>query len=154
MRRAPAVFLATVAAGLLAQRTGAADDHAYWEQRLPNLENPAQGVRPKVRARATDANLIALAQAGFGGVEVGIDWSLPPAQAREQLHELLQTARRVGLQLDLAPGGAQPYQRFNLQHGCRATPPWLLSRRHEWRYMPVVTPLCWIRAPRSISRAG
>ena len=110
MRRAPAVFLATVAAGLLAQRTGAADDHAYWEQRLPNLENPAQGVRPKVRARATDANLIALAQAGFGGVEVGIDWSLPPAQAREQLHELLQTARRVGLQLDLAPGGAQPYQ--------------------------------------------
>jgi hypothetical protein len=110
MRRAPTVLLAAAVAGLLAHRAGAADDRAYWEQRLPNLENPSRAVRPKARARATEANLVALAQAGFGGVEVGIDWSVPPVQAREQLHQLLQTARRVGLQLDLAPGGAQPYQ--------------------------------------------
>ena len=113
MRKAPATLSAALAACLLPHFAGAADvaeDRAYWAQRFPNLEDPSPAVRPKVRARATQANVIALAKAGFGGAEVGIDWSLPPTQAREQLHQLLQTARRVGLQLDLSPGGAQPYQ--------------------------------------------
>ena len=103
MRRTSITRFAAVVAGLLPLFTSAHDV-------ADNLQNPSPAVRPKVRTRATEADLVALAHAGFGGAEVFIDWRLRPEQTREQLHQLLQVARHLSLQLDLSPGGSQPYQ--------------------------------------------
>jgi len=62
-----------------------------------------------VRTRADQKNIEALAAAGFGSAEIGIDFRGDPTWVRPALRELLETSRRVGIYVDLAPGGGQPY---------------------------------------------
>jgi hypothetical protein len=88
----------------------AAADEPYWRQSFPQLADPVPDFRPKVRSRAVGQNLQALAAAGFGGVEIGIDFRAEPQVAQQELHEQLQEAQRLGIHLDLAPGGSQPYE--------------------------------------------
>jgi hypothetical protein len=85
-------------------------DEPYWRQAFPQLAEPTAEFRPKARSRATGHNLEALAAAGFGGVEIGIDFRAEPQIAQQELHEQLQEAQRLGLHLDLAPGGSQPFE--------------------------------------------
>ena len=73
------------------------------------MREPTADSRPKVRTRADQKNIEALAAAGFGSAEIGIDFRGDPTSERAALRALLQTSRRVGLHLDLAPGGGQPY---------------------------------------------
>jgi hypothetical protein len=88
----------------------AAADEPYWSQQLPQLADPTSEFRPKARSRPEGRNLEALAAAGFGGVEIGIDFRAEPQVAQQELHEQLQEAQRLGIHLDLAPGGSQPYE--------------------------------------------
>ena len=78
--------------------------------RFAGLRAPSRDVRLKVRARPDTASLAALAAAGFGSVELGVNFVAGASAARETLHSALQTAHRLGLGVDLSPGGAQPYQ--------------------------------------------
>jgi hypothetical protein len=88
----------------------AAADEPYWRQVFPQLADPPAQFRPKARSRADDHNLEALAAAGFGGVEIGVDFRSEPSVAQRALHEQLLEAQRLGIHLDLAPGGSQPYE--------------------------------------------
>jgi hypothetical protein len=87
----------------------AAADQSDWPQLISHLQQPPIEFRLKARTAPASANLEALAAAGFGGAEIGVDFRTPPAQARQELADLLATGRRVHIQVDLAPGGAQPY---------------------------------------------
>jgi hypothetical protein len=105
------LLLAALAAVRVAQ--GDAVDSAnapYWHQSFPQLADPPAEFRPKVRSRPGIENLQALAAAGFGGVELGIDFVAGPEIARQELHDQLHEAQRLGIHLDLAPGGSQPYE--------------------------------------------
>jgi alpha-L-rhamnosidase len=97
-----ACLLITVA---LCAPTGAAESPQW----LPVSRDPPVNVRPKVRSRPSEQNLVALADAGFGSVELGVDFRASPEVARTELQALLAAARRVDVQIDLAPGGGQPY---------------------------------------------
>jgi hypothetical protein len=88
----------------------AGSDEPYWQQSLPQLADPTPQFRPKVRSPPVVQNLAALAAAGFGGVEIGIDFRAEPQIAQQELHGQLQAAQRLGIHLDLAPGGSQPYE--------------------------------------------
>jgi hypothetical protein len=81
----------------------------FWQTTYPHLLEPTADSRPKARTRATERNIEALAAAGFGSAEIGIDFRGDPSSVRPALHALLETSRRVGLHIDLAPGGGQPY---------------------------------------------
>jgi hypothetical protein len=87
----------------------AADESGYWQQHFPNLREPTADSRPKVRSRADRSAIEALAAAGFGSAEIGIDFRSDPQTARPALRDLLVSAQRTGLHIDLAPGGSQPY---------------------------------------------
>jgi hypothetical protein len=87
----------------------AADTSEYWQQHFPNLREPTADSRPKVRSRADRSAIEALAAAGFGSAEIGIDFRSDPHTARPALRELLVSAQRTGVRVDLAPGGSQPY---------------------------------------------
>jgi hypothetical protein len=87
----------------------AADESGYWQRHFPNLREPTADFRPKVRSRADRSAIEALAPAGFGGVEIGIDFRSDPQTARPALRDLLESAQRAGVHIDLAPGGGQPY---------------------------------------------
>jgi hypothetical protein len=63
-----------------------------------------------VRTRPDSASLAALAAAGFGSAELGVNFAAGAGRAQETLHSALQTAHRLGLGVDLSPGGGQPYQ--------------------------------------------
>jgi hypothetical protein len=76
---------------------------------LPVSRDPPINVRPKVRSRASEQNLVTLAEAGFGGVEVGVNFHADSKDAQATLDSLLAAASRLGVQIDLAPGGGQPY---------------------------------------------
>jgi alpha-L-rhamnosidase len=86
-----------------------ADDSDFWHSTYPHLREPTADSRPKVRTRADQKNIEALAAAGFGSAEIGIDFRADPTLARPALRALLETSHNVGLHLDLAPGGGQPY---------------------------------------------
>jgi hypothetical protein len=86
-----------------------ADVGDFWQSTFPHLREPTADSRPKVRTRADQGNIEALAAAGFGSAEIGIDFRADPTLARPALRALLETSRRVGLHVDLAPGGGQPY---------------------------------------------
>jgi hypothetical protein len=88
----------------------AATDAQYWQQSFPELIDPSPDFRPKVRSRPVEGNLEALAAAGFGAVEVGIDFRAAPEAAQKALRDQLLQAQRLGIHLDLAPGGSQPYE--------------------------------------------
>jgi hypothetical protein len=88
----------------------AAANEPYWRQSFPQLADPTPEFRPKVRSRPQGHTLEALAAAGFGGVEIGLDFRAEPQVAQQELHEQLQEAQRRGIHLDLAPGGSQPYE--------------------------------------------
>ena len=83
-----------------------AGDSPSW---LPVSADPPIDARPKARSMPLEPNLVALADSGFGGVEVGVDFRAPPEVARAHLQSLLATANRLHLSIDLAPGGSQPY---------------------------------------------
>jgi hypothetical protein len=100
-------WLLCVAASLSKAHT--ADEPAYWQQHFPNLREPTADFRPKVRTRADHDNIEALAAAGFGSAEIGVDFRADPQAARPALRALLDFAHREGLHIDLAPGGPQPY---------------------------------------------
>jgi alpha-L-rhamnosidase len=86
-----------------------ADVSDFWQSTYPNLREPTADSRPKVRTGADQKNIEALAAAGFGSAEIGTDFRADPTVVRPALRALLETARRVGLHVDLAPGGGQPY---------------------------------------------
>jgi hypothetical protein len=86
-----------------------ADVSDFWQSTYPQLREPTSDSRPKVRTRADQKNIEALAAAGFGSAEIGIDFRGDPTLVRSALRALLETSRRVGLHVDLAPGGGQPY---------------------------------------------
>ena len=86
-----------------------ADVNDFWQTAYPHLREPTADSRPKVRTRADQKNIEALAAAGFGSAEIGIDFRGDPTLVRAAVRTLLETSRRVGLQVDLAPGGGQPY---------------------------------------------
>ena len=86
-----------------------ADVSDFWQSTYPHLREPTADSRPKVRTRADQKNIEALAAAGFGSAEIGIDFRGDPTLVRPALGALLETSRRVGLHVDLAPGGGQPY---------------------------------------------
>ena len=86
-----------------------ADAADFWQGTYPHLREPTADSRPKARTRADQKNMEALAAAGFGSAEIGIDFRADPNSVRPDLRALLETARRVGLHVDLAPGGGQPY---------------------------------------------
>jgi hypothetical protein len=86
-----------------------ADVSDFWQSTYPNLREPTADSRPKVRTRPDQKNIEALAAAGFGSAEIGTDFRADPTLVRPALRALLETARRVGLHVDLAPGGGQPY---------------------------------------------
>jgi hypothetical protein len=88
----------------------AATEAQYWQQSFPELVDPSPDFRPKVRSRPMEGNLEALAAAGFGAVEVGIDFRAAPEVAQKALRDQLLQAQRLGIHLDLAPGGSQPYE--------------------------------------------
>jgi hypothetical protein len=96
-------------AAALASAVQAADESAYWQQHFPTLREPTADSRPKVRTRADRSTIEALAAAGFGSAEIGIDFRADPNAARPALRDLLESAERAGLHIDLAPGGSQPY---------------------------------------------
>jgi hypothetical protein len=85
-------------------------DISYWQQAFPQLVDPPASDGPKARSRPSVGNLEALAQAGFSGAEFGVDLRAEPQVARKKLHELLEAAQRLGMRIDLAPGGSQPYE--------------------------------------------
>jgi hypothetical protein len=87
----------------------AGDESGYWQQHFPNLREPTADSRPKVRSHADRSAIEALAAAGFGSAEIGIDFRSDPQTARPALRELLISAQRTGIHIDLAPGGSQPY---------------------------------------------
>ena len=68
------------------------------DQALTRHAEPARG------------NLEALAAAGFGAVEFGIDFRAQPRAAQKALHDQLLLAQHLGIHVDLAPGGSQPYE--------------------------------------------
>jgi alpha-L-rhamnosidase len=103
-----AILMATAVLAEVAP-AGAADE-PYWQQSFPQLADPTPEFRPKVRSRPQGHNLEALAAAGFGGVEIGLDFRAEPQVAQQELHAQLQEAQRLGMHLDLAPGGSQPYE--------------------------------------------
>ena len=88
----------------------AADDVDFWQKNYPELREPRRDVLPKVRTRGKIENIEAIAAAGFGAAEVGVDFRSPPAEVRAALQALLESGRRSGVAIDLAPGGSQPYQ--------------------------------------------
>jgi len=101
----PLAFLAAVHAA-----HGDAGDAPYWKQSLAQFADPPAQFRPKVRSRPAIENLQALAAAGFGSVELGIDFAAGPAIAQQELHAQALEAQRLAIHLDLAPGGSQPYE--------------------------------------------
>jgi alpha-L-rhamnosidase len=100
----PFLLLATISVPALCAE--AAD---FWQSTYPHLLDPTADSRPKARTRADQKNIEALSAAGFGSAEVGIDFRGAPSAVRPALRALLETAHRVGLHVDLAPGGGQPY---------------------------------------------
>src|ERR1700685_1959737 len=99
----PLLVCAKIAApGLCAEVTD------FWQSTYPHLLEPTADSRPKVRTRADPKNIESLAAVGFGSAEIGIDFRGDPSSVRPALHALLETAHRVGLRVDLAPGGGQP----------------------------------------------
>jgi hypothetical protein len=102
-------FIIGVACLLGSRHTAAADGEPAWSQLISNLEQPPVEFRLMARTAPSSSTLEALAAAGFGGAEVGINFGAAPAQARQELDDLLATGRRVHIQVDLAPGGGQPY---------------------------------------------
>jgi len=84
-------------------------EESYWDQVFPRLSDPTVEVRPKARTRATPENLEALAEAGFGSAEVGVNFAAGPEVAQREAHLLLEAARRLDIHVDWAPGGSQPY---------------------------------------------
>jgi alpha-L-rhamnosidase len=103
-----AMLMAVVA--LARAAPAAAVDEPSWQQSFPQLADPTPEFRPKARSRPQGNNLESLAAAGFGGVEIGVDFHAEPQIAQRELHEQLQEAQRLGIHLDLAPGGSQPYE--------------------------------------------
>jgi hypothetical protein len=81
----------------------------FWQNAYPQLRVPTADSRPKARTRANQKNIEALAAAGFGSAEIGIDFRGDPTSVRPALRAVLEAARGVGLHVDLAPGGGQPY---------------------------------------------
>ena len=96
-------------AAALSSAARAADEPGYSQQHFPNLREPTQEFRPKVRTHADRNSLEALAAAGFGSAEIGIDFRSDPQIAQRTLRDSLVSAQRAGLHIDLAPGGSQPY---------------------------------------------
>jgi hypothetical protein len=104
------VLMSLLAASTSGSAQPAVTEEPYWQQSFPRLVDPSPDFRPKVRSRPAAGNLEALAAAGFGAVEVGIDFRAAPQVAQQALHEQLLQAQRLGIHLDLAPGGSQPYE--------------------------------------------
>src|SRR5580692_3017830 len=86
-------------AAALASAVQAADESAYWQQHFPTLREPTADSRPKVRTRADRSTIEALAAAGFGSAEIGIDFRADPNAARPALRDLLESAERAGLHI-------------------------------------------------------
>jgi hypothetical protein len=103
----PIIWSAACILGSHAVATAA--DQTDWSQLISQLQQPPIEFRLKARSAPSSANLEALAAAGFGGVEIGVNFRAAPAQAAQELNDLLATGRRVHIQVDLAPGGGQPY---------------------------------------------
>jgi alpha-L-rhamnosidase len=82
----------------------------FWQKNYPQLRDPRGDSLPKVRTRAKIENIEALATAGFGAAEIGVDFRAPPAAARVALRAMLEAGHRFGVSMDIAPGGSQPYQ--------------------------------------------
>jgi hypothetical protein len=110
MRTLAGVWLSLAAVSAVGLAHGAAAEQPYWQQSFPQLTDPPADFRPKVRSRPLEGNLEALAEAGFGGVEVGLNFRAEPDIAQRELHDQLLRAQRLGIHLDLAPGGSQPYE--------------------------------------------
>lgn len=106
--RAAAAILVIVSAPKLLTATAVAQT-AYWQQAFAQLEDPPMDVRPKARSRPTVENIEALGEAGFGSVELDIDFQAGPEVAHREAHSLLEASHRFGMHVDLAPGGSQPY---------------------------------------------
>jgi hypothetical protein len=104
------LFMSLLAVSTSSNAQRAATEEQYWQQSFPKLVDPSPDFRPKVRSRPMDGNLEALAAAGFGAVEVGIDFRGEPGVVQKALHDQLLLAQRLGIRLDLAPGGSQPYE--------------------------------------------
>jgi hypothetical protein len=81
----------------------------YWQQIFPDLADPPAMVRPKARTRGTIDNLQALAEAGFGSAEMGVDFQAASEAAQRDARALLEAAARLRIRVDWAPGGSQPY---------------------------------------------
>ena len=81
------------------------------DELLPGFRQPPTQSRMKVRtgnaAPQTPDALRELARKGFGAAEVGIDFRDP--SSKKNLAQALQAGKAVGLQVDLAPGGSQPF---------------------------------------------
>jgi hypothetical protein len=101
--------LAGAVTASLSMATVASAQGSYWDQVFPQISDPTVDVRPKARTRAAPENLGALADAGFGSAEVGVDFAAGPEAAQRRSLALLEAARRVGMHVDWAPGGSQPY---------------------------------------------
>src|SRR5580700_11511974 len=71
-----------------------ADVSDFWQSTYPHLREPTADSRPKVRTRADQKNFEALAAAGFGSAEIGIDFRGDPTLVRPALRALLETSRR------------------------------------------------------------
>jgi hypothetical protein len=78
----------------------------YWQQIFLQLTDPPASAGPKARTRATIGNLEALAEAGFGSAEVGVDFQATPEIAQREAHALLEAGARLGVRIDWAPGTA------------------------------------------------
>jgi hypothetical protein len=63
----------------------AAADEPYWRQDFAQLADPTPEFRPKARSRPESHNLEALAAAGFGSVEIGVDFRAAPQLAQQEL---------------------------------------------------------------------
>lgn len=108
MKRVILLLLSMLGWNFAAVAATTADSEA-WTRLLSQLQQPSMGYRLKARTAPSTAALEALAAAGFGGVEIGVDFRAPPPQAKQELRELLEAGRAAHLQVDLAPGGGQPY---------------------------------------------
>jgi hypothetical protein len=105
--RQPLVISAACLLGWHAAASAAGQ--ADWPRLVSQLQQPPVEFRLKARTAPSSANLEALAAAGFGGVEIGVNFRALPAQAQRGLNDLLATGRKLHIQVDLAPGGGQPY---------------------------------------------
>ena len=58
---------------------------------------------PKVRTHDTIDNTEAIAAAGFGAAEIGVDFRSPPAEVRAALQALPQSGQRSGVAISILP---------------------------------------------------